>query len=299
MAKNEEFVIIGASYEKPLCTIQKDSIWQRLRDKPLISIIVFVSILSVCIFAEQIMNHDPANFYLQHLNEAPNSEFYFGTDALGRDIFSIIWYGGRVSIFIGLLGTAILTSIGVIYGCISGTASAIIDNLMMRLAEILSSVPTFLLMLLILSVLGRPTVISIAVVIGITSWMSLARIVRSEVRQIQSSEYILSARSMGASFLRILMKHLIPNFMSAIMFIVVSSVSQCIMMESTLSFFGLGLPVSVISWGSMLSLSDKALLTNSWWVILIPGGFVVITLLCITNIGHYLRGKANRKASNL
>jgi peptide/nickel transport system permease protein len=299
MAKNEEFVIVGASYQKPLCTIQEKSMWQCLHDKPLISIIVFATILLACLFAEQIMNHDPANFYLQHLNEAPNKEFYFGTDALGRDIFSIIWYGGRVSIFIGLLGTAILTLIGVLYGCISGTASAIIDNLMMRLAEILSSVPTFLLMLLILSVLGRPTVISIAVVIGITSWMSLARIVRSEVRQIQSSEYILSARSMGASFPRILMKHLIPNFMSAIMFILVSSVSQCIMMESTLSFFGLGLPVSVISWGSMLSLSDKALLTNSWWVILIPGGFVVITLLCITNIGHYLRGKANRKASNL
>ncbi|SDE13961.1 ABC transporter permease [Sporomusa acidovorans] len=297
---NEAFIIVGAQYQRQTAPAKKNTIWQqRWREKPVVSVFVLSIIVLGCIFAGQIMNHDPTNFYLNHLNEAPNAEFYFGTDSLGRDIFSIIWYGGRISLFIGLLGTCILTVVGVFYGCISGTAAQWLDQLMMRAAEMFSSIPTLLMILLLLSIMGTPTAFSIAVVIGLTGWMSLARLVRSEVRQIQSSEYMLAARSIGTPFPRILYKHLLPNFVSAIMFMVVSSVSSCIMMESTLSFLGLGLPVDIVSWGSMLSLANKALLTDSWWVIVIPGAFIVLTLLCITNIGHYLRGEANKKSSNL
>jgi peptide/nickel transport system permease protein len=299
MAENEDFVIVGAAYKKQVRPVSESSVWRRLWKRPLFSLLVLGILLLGCIMAESIMNHHPSDFYLANLNEPPNTEFYFGTDSLGRDIFSIIWYGGRVSLFIGFSGMAILTCIGVFYGCLSGMAPAFLDNMMMRTAEMLSSIPNLLLILLILSIAGKPTPISIAAVIGGTSWMSLARIVRSEVRQIRASEYILVAKSMGASFPRILYYHLLPNFLSAIMFVVVSSISSCIMLESTLSFLGLGLPVEVVSWGSMLSLSNKALLTNSWWVILIPGVFIVVTLLCITNIGHYLRGAVNRRSSNL
>lgn len=299
MAENEDFVIVGAAYKKQVRPVAEYSVWRRLWKKPLFSLLVLGILLLGCIMAEAIMNHNPSDFYLANLNNPPNTEFYFGTDSLGRDIFSIIWYGGRVSLFIGFSGMAILTCIGVFYGCLSGMAPAFFDNMMMRTAEMLSSIPNLLLILMILSITGKPTPISIAAVIGGTSWMSLARIVRSEVRQIRASEYILVAKSMGASFPRILYYHLLPNFLSAIMFVVVSSISSCIMLESTLSFLGLGLPVDVVSWGSMLSLSNKALLTNSWWVILIPGVFIVVTLLCITNIGHYLRGAVNRRSSNL
>jgi peptide/nickel transport system permease protein len=300
MKKNdEEFIIVGANYQNNITPVKKMALWQRWRTKPIVSIFVLAAITLGCIFAGQLMNHDPTGFYLNHLNEAPNTEFYFGTDSLGRDIFSIIWYGGRVSLLIGFLGTSILTLIGIFYGCMSGTAAKWIDQLLMRLAEMFSSVPNLLIVLLLLSIVGSPTVFSIAVVIGVTSWVSLARIVRSEVLQIKSSEYILAARSMGASFPQILYKHLLPNFVSTIMFMVVASISNCIMLESTLSFLGLGLPVEVVSWGSMLSLSNKALLTNSWWVIVIPGMFIIVTLFCITNIGHYLRNETNKKFSNL
>ena len=299
MAENEDFVIVGAAYKQQVKQVSAEPVWRKLRNKPIFSVLVLGVLLCCCVMAESIMNHNPSDFYLSHLNEPPNSEFYFGTDSLGRDIFSIIWYGGRVSLFIGFSGMAILTCIGIFYGCLSGMAPALIDDMMMRTAELLSSIPNLLLILMILSIIGTPTPISIAAVIGGTSWMSLARIVRTEVRQIRMSEYILVAKSMGASFPRILYHHLLPNFLSAIMFVVVSSISSCIMLESTLSFLGLGLPVEVVSWGSMLSLSNKALLTNAWWVIFIPGIFIVTTLLCITNLGHYLRGAVNRRSSNL
>ncbi len=300
MEKNEaDFVLVGAQHPQTVLAAGKPDHWQRWRDKPIVSAVVLMLIMLACLFAEQMMNHDPAGFYLNHLNQAPNAEFYFGTDSLGRDIFSIIWYGGRISLLIGLLSAGILTVLGVFYGCISGTAAPWLDQLMMRGAEMLSSVPNLLIILLLLSISGKPTVLSIAVVMGLTGWVNLARMVRSEVRQIQNSEYILAARLLGTSFPRILYKHLLPNFISTIMFMVVASVSSCIMMESTLSFLGLGLPVDIVSWGSMLSLSNKALLTNSWWIIVIPGACIIVTLLCITNIGHYLRGKNNKKASNL
>ena len=207
-----------------------------------------------------------------NVNEAPNAEFWFGTDSLGRDIYSIIWYGGRASIFIGLMSAAVITLIGVSYGCLSGVASGVVDSAMMRAVELLQSVPVLL---------------------------ALSRIVRSEVRQIRNSEYILASRCMGARFPFIMRKHLIPNFVSAIMFVVISSISTSMAMEATLSFLGLGLPVDVLSWGSMLALADRALLLNSWWVILIPGVFLVVTLLSITSIGHYFRKRSNQGPSNL
>ena len=175
----------------------------------------------------------------------------------------------------------------------------VVDSAMMRAVELLQSVPVLLSLLLILSLMGKPNELTIALVIGVTGWFALSRIVRSEVRQIRNSEYILASRCMGARFPFIMRKHLIPNFVSAIMFVVISSISTSMAMEATLSFLGLGLPVDVLSWGSMLALADRALLLNSWWVILIPGVFLVVTLLSITSIGHYFRKRSNQGPSNL
>ena len=122
----------------------------------------------------------------------------------------------------------------------------------------------------------------------------MAKMVRSEVRQMRDAEYVLAARSMGAGFFYILWHHLMPNFMSAIMFMVVTNLGSAIAAEATLSFLGLGLPTSVISWGSLMSLSQKAMLTGAWWLLIIPGVFLVITLICITEIGEYLRTTGRR-----
>ena len=147
--------------------------------------------------------------------------------------------------------------------------------------------------------MGDANILSLSFVIGVTSWTSIAKVVRTEVRQIRNSEYIIAARCMGAGFFRILWKHLVPNFFSSIMFMVVMNVRTAMISEATLSFMGIGLPLEVISWGSMLSLSEKALMTKAWWIILIPGVFLIVTLLSFTSIGNYLRKQANRKQRNL
>lgn len=266
---------------------------------PVISLFFLICIISGCVLAPVLANHDPTQFYLQHLNQPPDSEFYFGTDSLGRDIYSIIWYGGRISLTVGVLSMIVSACIGISYGCLSGTAPEWADMLLMRLAELLSSIPGILLLLLLMAFVPNPDVLSISVLIGVTMWMNLARMVRSEVRQIRNSEYVLASRSMGGGFWHILWYHLIPNTVSALLFMIISMMGKAMMTEATLSFLGLGLPVGIVSWGTMLSLANRALLTNSWWVILIPGAFLIITLICVTSAGDMLRKEKQQGCSNL
>lgn len=272
---------------------------KRLAGFPWVSAVILGLIVICCLFAEVLMTKSPTYLDLQNCNVSPNAEFLFGTDTLGRDIFSGIWYGGRISITIGFFATLISTAIAVVYGSVSGIAPVWLDTLMMRFTEIFLSVPSLLLVLFLQAILGDANVLTLSIVIGVTSWASIAKVIRTEVRQIRSSEYVVASKCMGGRLFHILGKHLAPNFIASIMFMVVMNVRSAIGSESTLSFMGMGLPLEIISWGSMLSLAEKALMTKSWWIIVIPGTFLVTLLMCITNIGNYLRKSANRKESNL
>lgn len=267
--------------------------------KPMVSVAILLLIVLGCVCAEWIMTKDPTYMDLLNYNKAPNREFLFGTDTMGRDIFSMIWYGGRISLIIGGLSTVISTLIAMIVGAFSGMAPAWLDEAIMRFTEIFLSVPSLLLIILLQAIMGKATVLSLSFVIGVTSWTSIAKVVRTEVRQIRNSEFVIASRCMGGGFFHILWKHLAPNFFSSIMFMVIMNVRTAMMSEATLSFMGIGLPVEIITWGSMLSLAEKALMTGSWWIILIPGLFLVVTVLCLTNIGNACRQQANRKESNL
>ena len=295
MTENELFTMVGI---RPEPTAPKKKT-RRLKGFPWVSVVLMIAIILCCLFAEVLMTKDPGYLDLKNFNVAPNGEFLFGTDTLGRDIFSGIWYGGRISITIGFLATLISTLIAVVYGSVSGIAPEWLDTLMMRFTEIFLSVPGLLLVLFLQAILGQANVLTLSIVIGVTSWASIAKVIRTEVRQIRNSEYVVASKCMGGTFLHILRKHLAPNFIASIMFMVVMNVRSAIGSESTLSFMGMGLPLEIISWGSMLSLSEKALLTDSWWIIIIPGAFLVTLLMCLTNIGNYLRKAANRKESNL
>ena len=268
------------------------------QDKPVVSIGLLLIIILGCLCAELVMTKDPTFMDLVNYNKAPDKEFLFGTDTMGRDIFSMIWYGGRISLLIGGLATVISTFIAMVVGAFSGVALAWLDELIMRFTEIFLSIPSLLLIILLQAIMGTANVVSLSIVIGVTSWTSIAKVIRTEVRQIRNSEYIIAARCMGAGFFRIMWKHLMPNFFSSIMFMVVMNVRTAMISEATLSFMGIGLPIEIITWGSMLSLSDKALMTGSWWIILIPGLFLIATVLCLTNIGNACREQANRKESN-
>lgn len=290
------FEIVGI---RPLPAKAPEKTENRRRGKPVFSAVLLTVIVFGCMGCRLIMTKDPTYMDLSHYNTAPNGEFLFGTDAMGRDIFSMIWYGGRLSLFIGAASAAISTAIAVVFGAASGLAPAWLDALLMRAAEILLSVPGLLLIVLLQAVLGEADVFRISLVIGVTGWMSIAKVVRTEVRQLRGHEYILAAKCMGGGFFYILRRHLAPNFVSSVMFMVVMNVRSAIVAESTLSFMGIGLPLEVITWGSMLSLAEKALLTGAWWTILIPGLFLAAVLMCITNLGNYLRKHVNRKESNL
>lgn len=291
-----DFQIVGIRNTEDQ-TVSRHRKWYQ--GKPLISALLLAVILSGCLCCHLIMTKDPSYMDLAHYNEAPGGEFLFGTDTMGRDIFSMIWYGGRISLLIGVLATLISTVLAIVFGSVSGCAPEWVDSLLMRFTEIFLSIPNLLLVILLQAVLGKASIFSISFIIGITSWPGIAKVVRTEVKQIRNSGYVIAARCMGGSFWHVLWKHLTPNFASSIMFMVVMNIRSAIIAESTLSFMGIGLPLEQISWGSMLSIADKALMTKSWWIILIPGLFLTATLMCMTNLGNYLRKAVNRKESYL
>lgn len=295
MTDAERFTLVGTRELPPREAPKR----HQLDGFPWVSLAVLAVIVLGCLACDLLMTHDPTYLDLAHCSEAPNGTFFFGTDTLGRDLFSGIWYGGRISLTIGVLATLLSTAVATVYGTVSGLAPQWLDTLLMRLTELFLSVPNLLLIVFLQAILGQANAVSISVTIGLTSWAGIAKIVRTEVRQLRHSEYVLAARAMGGGFFHVLVRHLFPNFFSAILFMVVMNLRGAIVAESTLSFLGLGLPLEVISWGSMLSLAEKALLSGAWWVILLPGAFLIAVLLCVTNLGNYLRRQASRKESNL
>lgn len=291
------FEIVGPNYRKLTGLPYRKK--RRLEDFPKAAALVLAVIVLGCLLCDLFISGDPSRMDPSQINQPPSAEHWFGTDTMGRDLWSIIWFGGRKSLLIGALATLITTAIAVIYGTVSGLAGKTVDSIMMRFTEILLSIPSLLLIIFMQAVAGHRSVVGIAVIIGITGWMSIAKMVRTEVRKIRSSEFVLISRMMGGGFFHVLRRHLAPNFISTIMFMVVMAIRSAIVSESTLSFLGIGLPPEIITWGSMLSLSEKALLTGSWWVILIPGIFLVVTLLCITALGDHIRGGGRRAHGNL
>ena len=272
---------------------------KRRKRVPWLSLVLLCAIAMGCLLANFIAPGNANAMDLTAPARAPSPQYPFGTDMMGRNIFAMIWHGGRVSLSIGLLATVISTGIAVLYGTVSGTGPVWLDTLMMRATEIFLSVPSLLIVVFLQAIMGSSNAVSIAIVLGATSWPTIAKVVRTEVRQLRSSEYVIASKCMGGRFMHVLLQHFAPNFLSSIMFMVVMNVRGAIASESTLSFMGLGLPLDIVSWGSMLSNADRALLTGAWWMILIPGIFLVTTLVCMTNIGNALRGEANRGERNL
>ena len=283
MREADAFEIVGMRKmeESPVSARKKGA------KMPVISLVILGLIVAGCLILPFVIGKDPSYMDLMNANQAPSRQFLFGTDTMGRDIFTMIWSGGRISLFIGCVSTLISTVIAILFGGLSGIAPQWADTLLMRFTEIFLSIPNLLLVILLQAILGKANVLSVSLVIGVTSWA------------IRSSDYVTASRCMGGSFFHVLGRHLTPNFLPAIQFMVVMNVRSAIVAESTLSFMGMGLPLETVSWGSMLSLAEKALLTGSWWMIIVPGGFLVVTLMAMTEVGQFLQKELNQKESNL
>lgn len=298
--KPEDFQKIGPD-EKQSEIIQRESLsswrdsWERLRKNKLAmaGLIIMILIVIMAIVGPIISKYDYETNDLMNTNMPPSSEHWFGTDDLGRDVFVRTWMGARISLTVGLAAAAIDLMIGVIYGGIMGYFGGRVDEFMNKFAEILYSIP-YLLVTILLLVVFEPSLGTIILALTITGWINMSWIVRGEIMQLKSREYVLASRSMGAGTSRLLFRHLIPNAMGPIIVTLTLSVPSAIFAEAFLSFLGLGVQAPVASWGSMI---NDAL--SGWmyypWRMLFPALFISLTMLAFNIFGDGLRDALDPK----
>lgn len=244
---------------------------------------IFVPIFSPYTFSQQ------TGVY----NAPPSATNWFGTDNLGRDIFVRIWVGARISLFIGLAAAIIDLIIGVIWGSVAGLVGGKVDNVMMRIADVLTAIPYLLIVIMLLVVMDKG-LLPMIVALSITGWVRMARIVRGEVLSIKNQEYVLASRTLGATTGHLIWKHLIPNAMGAIIVTMTLSIPSAIFTESFLSYLGLGVTPPMASWGTMASEGNEAIMTAPWRLIF-PALLISITIFAFNAVGDGLRDALDPK----
>ncbi|MGE5851197.1 MAG: ABC transporter permease [Candidatus Methylomirabilota bacterium] len=219
---------------------------------------------------------------------SPEGQFSaLGTDHLGRDILSRLIFGARISLVIGLSAVAIAGTLGTLLGLAAGYRGGRVDDLCMRLTDTMLAMPFILLALAVIAVLG-PSLRNIIVVLGITSWVSYARVVRAEVLTLRTREFVAAAQVLGGGGGRIVFRHLLPNVLTPVIVIATLEVARMIILESALSFLGLGIPPPTPTWGGMLA-DGRSYLSNAWWLATFPGFCIMLTVLGINLLGDWLR----------
>ncbi|GAB3067127.1 oligopeptide ABC transporter permease OppC [Salinicoccus sesuvii] len=226
-------------------------------------------------------------------NTSPNGTYWFGTDDLGRDIFTRVWVGARISIFIGIAAAVIDLIIGVAWGSIAGLKGGRTDEIMMRIADILTAIP-YLLVVIILLVVMQPGLIPMIIALSLTGWVNMARITRSEILKLKNQEYVLAARTLGAKNMHLIRKHLLPNALGAILVTMTLTIPNAIFTEAFLSYLGLGVPAPLASWGTMANDGYPAL-TNAPWRLFFPALLISLTIFAFNAIGDGLRDALDPK----
>ena len=221
--------------------------------------------------------------------QAPSLAHLLGTDMLGRDELTRLLYGARTSLFVGLTAMLIGISIGTIYGAISAAAGGIVDTLMMRFVDALLSFPTFFLILTVEALKSDFSLPIVVAIIGLLSWMGVARLVRAEVLTLRERDFVSAAIALGASSQRLLFRHLIPNALGPVLVAASFAVGDNILTEASLSYLGLGVQVPTPSWGNMLQDALEPAVRNDWWLVISPGLCIVITLLGFSLLGERIR----------
>lgn len=267
------------------------------------ALIVLSAIVLIALFAGFLAPHDPVSGNILDNLLPPLAESYggapylLGTDATGRDVLSVILHGSRISLTVGIVSVLGAGLIGTAIGIIAGYVDGFADEVLMRLVDIQLAFPFILLAMIIMFILGQGFGNVIGVLI-VTTWPIYARVARAEALRLRSSEYVLAARTMGASHLRIVLRHLLPNAATPLIVIATAAVPQMIVLEAALSFLGVGMPPNVPSWGGLLA-SGRGYLSQAWWVATFPGLAIMLTVLSINILGDWLRDRLDPSLADL
>ncbi|HEX6989293.1 MAG TPA: oligopeptide ABC transporter permease [Bacillota bacterium] len=263
--------------------------WHRFRRHKLAQagLLVLLLIALGSIFAPQLSPYDPASTDLVNRLSPPSSEHWLGTDRYGRDVYTRLLYGGRVSLAVGVSAMAISVVLGTLIGAVAGFFGGAVDNLLMRLVDVVISLPGLMFLILVVSLFGRGPV-NLVLVLGFLSWPGVARLVRGEILSLRQREFVEAARAVGAGSWALIFRHLLPNAMAPIIVATTLGVATVILIEAGLGYLGLGVPPPLPSWGNMI-FEGQQLLRQAWWLLVFPGAAIFLTVLCFNLVGDALR----------
>lgn len=264
-------------------------VWSQFRRQKLaaasLGLVVLLGVLALT--ASWLSPYSPDSYDLEKILLPPDRIHWLGTDDLGRDVLSRLIYGARVSLSVGFVAVSIYVLIGIVLGALAGYYGGWVDIVISRAIEVMMCFPTFFLILAVLAFVG-PSIYNIMIVIGITQWTGIARLVRGEVLKFREREFVMAARQAGASDARLIFRHLLPNALAPVLVSASFGVASAILTESALSFLGFGVPPQTPSWGSILS-QAQAYMDVAWWLTLAPGLAIFLTITAYNLVGEGLR----------
>ena len=292
---------IADEIQRPSLSVWKDTLLSVLKNKlALVGFFLLAAIVFLALFGPSMVPYSPSGQDLTKTNLPPSSTHWFGTDNLGRDMWVRSWYGARVSLIIGIVAAIIDLILGLIVGGVSGYMAGRgkkgdrIDSVLMRIVEVLYGIP-YLLIVILLMVIMEPGITAIIIALSITGWVGMARIIRGQVLQLKSQEYVQAAEKMGTSHSKIITKHLLPNTMGIIIVNLTFTIPTAIFAESFLSFLGLGVQAPFASWGTMANDALGVILSGQWWRLFFPGFLISLTMFAFNVFGDGIQDALDPK----
>ncbi len=263
--------------------------WKRFRKNKLalFGACIVLFLFLIALFSSWISPYDPDRIDIKQILQAPTWQHVFGTDQLGRDVFSRMIWGSRISLMVGFVAMGIATTIGIFLGALAGYYGEWVDNLIMRFVDIMLCFPTFFLILAVIAFL-EPSIWNIMIVIGATGWMGVARLLRAEFLSLKQRDFTLAEKALGARDFRIIFVHILPNALAPVLVAATLGVAGAILTESALSFLGIGVQPPTPSWGNILT-AGKDNIEIAWWLSLYPGLAILTTVLGYNLLGEGIR----------
>lgn len=269
-------------------TFFREVLWQRVRQNRMaLAGAGIVGVMFVLAMLAPVLGGDPGAIDISARLQAPGADHLLGTDDLGRDVLTRILYGARISLLVGFVAVGIATLIGILLGALAGYYGGWVDSILMRFVDVMLCFPSFFLILAVIAFL-EPSIWNIMIIIGLTGWMGVARLVRAEFLSLRERDFVQAARALGASDGRVIFRHILPNALSPVLVSATLGVAGAILTESALSFLGIGVQPPTPSWGNML-IAGKQTLGTAWWLSAFPGLAILLTVLGYNLLGEGIR----------